>query len=135
MATIHKLGAALSIIEPGDHHNMARCCSAAFDIIHPGLSATEDKTHEQFMEFVAARAWFDAAMSLLPTDRAIRMHRYRGKRSGWCFVTKPMELPELEITKPISVAMQHSGSEFFTMCPLLEAAIVIVALKCHVAAT
>lgn len=100
----------------------------AFDAIHPDYRNFRNE-RTLFLQQCATQAWLQASMSLLPTNRAVRMHRYRGKRSGWCCVTKPMELPELEITRPVP-SNEQLGTEFFTVCPLLEAAVLIVALIC-----
>lgn len=77
---------------------------------------------ERFDALCAARAWLEAAMLLLPGDRAIRMHRYLGKKSGWAQLSVPNDesYVDRQLTNPTRI---------FMSAPCLEAAVLMCAIQ------
>lgn len=111
---------------------------ACFQITHP-LGPNKDlvPVGTRFYDLCKAEAWLEAAMLLLPENRAIRMHRYLGKKSGWVSISDPSfdqwqaeEPPDpLELGKLQTFMTNRNPTHLFCAAKLLECAVLMAAIK------
>ena len=97
-----------------------------FNIVHPMVF--DEKIRGPFVRAASVGAWLDAAVSLIPPDRSLRMHRYRDKRSGWANVSSRVDGEHFPMNDPKHPGAM-TGQEFFAKAELLEAAVCIIAIR------
>jgi hypothetical protein len=100
-----------------------------FNAVHPMVFVFDEEIRGPFLRKCAVGAWFDAALSLVPTDRALRMHRYRNNKSGWASVTSNVDGKHFPMDDPGNPGAM-TAQEFFVKAEFLEAAIMIIAIRC-----